>query len=485
MAGNKTRLGVSAYAIGVFAFLLGSSGVRAITGFPVFIALAAALLVIGVVMFVRLRPERFRWYRLPSPLYWFLILAVASIAWSQYRFESVLGVLAQLSTTVVAVVLAYVLSWQELLRTLASALRYLIGLSFVFELWVALFVQHPVMPWWLSQPEGRPLNILYWSRNLLFEGGPIQGLVTSSVLLGFLGLIALIVWGIQLRAGLVRPIFGWFWVAMAVATLLLTRSATVWVALAAVLVTLAFALWTRRRAPERRRPVYLAGLGLLVAGAAVAVFARGFVFDLLGKSADLTGRTETWAKVWELVTERPWFGWGWVGYWPTWVEPFEGLDVKAGMPVPSAHNAWLDVWLQLGFVGVLVFAPLVLLTLWRAWFWAVDQPRRGPGTALPYATSSLWPLLVVVALLAQSLTESRMLIEGGWLLLIVIAVKTRFDFAVPSQDAEPTKLPWRRVPIPRGAQAVGFAGNGAGTGSHVRPDSVSGARRALDTEVSP
>ena len=65
-----------------------------------------------------------------------------------------------------------------------------------------------------------------------------------------------------------------------------------------------------------------------------------------------------------------------MSYWPTWVEPFEGLDTKAGIPVMSAHNAWLDVWLQLGIVGVLVFAPIVFLTLQRVWFRAVDQPRR-------------------------------------------------------------------------------------------------------------
>lgn len=450
MAGNRTRLGVSAYAIGLFVFLLGANGVRNLVGLPAYFVLAGVFVAVGIVLFVRLRPESFRWYRLPAPLYWFLTLAVLSIAWSAYRFESLLGVLAQLGTTAVAVVIAYVLSWQELLRTLGTALRYLIGLSFLFELWVAVVVRQPLMPWWLEQPEGKTLKLLFWSRDLLFSGGPIQGVIASSVLFGFLGLLALIVWGVQLRAGLVRPASGWFWVVVALGTLLLTRSATVWVALAAVLVALGFALWARRRPPERRRPLYLTGAALIVIALAAVIFARDFLFGLLGKSSDLTGRGETWAKVWELVTERPWFGWGWVSYWPTWVKPFEGLDTKAGLPVPSAHNAWLDVWFQLGIVGVLVFAPLVVLTLWRTWFRAVDQPRRGPGPALPYATSALWPWLVMVALVVQSLTESRLLIEGGWLLLVILAVKTRFDYQVPSQDTEPTKLPWRRVPIPRG-----------------------------------
>jgi O-antigen ligase len=458
MAQSRTRLGVSAYAIGVFVLTLGSNGVRNVVGWWGFLALALALTVVGAGLFVRERPARFRWYRLPSPLYWFLALAALSIAWSQYRLESVLGVLAQLATTLLAVVLAFVLTWHEVLRTLGTALRYLIGLSLVFELGVSLLIREPVFQNFLVfvevPDEGTPSKLLYWSRDLLFAGGPIQGLVASSVLLGFLALLGLIVFGIQLRAGLVRPFTGWFWVLLSAATLLLTRGATVWVALAAVCVALALALWARRLGPERRVPLYATGGALIVAATAVVLFARDFVCGLLGKSGDMTGRLETWEAVIGLAEQRPWFGWGWVSYWAPWAEPFKSLDEKAGLPVMSAHNAWLDVWLQLGIVGLLAFAPLVVLTVWRVWFRAVDPPRRGFGPPLPYATSALWPFLVMVALLVQSLTESRLLIEGNWVLLVLLAVKSRFDFELPSQDAEPTALPWRRVPIPRETGAV-------------------------------
>src|SRR5690606_32424809 len=104
-----------------------------------------------------------------------------------------------------------------------------------------------------------------------------------------------------------------------------------------------------------------------------------------------------------------------------------------------------DVWFQLGIIGLLVFAPLVILTLWRTWFRAIDQPRNGHGPALPYATSALWPWLVMVALVVQSIAESRILVEAGWILLVVLAVKTRYDFEIPAQSTEPTKQPWRRV----------------------------------------
>ena len=452
MANSKTRLGVSAYAIVVFVFTLGGNGVRNLLGWPGFIGAAIVLAAIGGIMFLRLRPERFRWYRLPSPIYLFLALATVSILWSQYRVESVLGVIAQLLTTLVAVALAFILTWHEVLRTLGTALRYVIGLSFVFELWVAVFVRQPLLPWWLeltaAQQEKTP-KLLFWSRDLLFEGGPIQGLVGSSTLFGFIGLIGLIVFTIQLRAQLVTRFTGWFWVAMAVATLALTRSATVTVALGAVVIALAFSLWARRSGPTGRLRVYVTGAVVLAALAGVAVFARSTLFALLGKSSDLTGRVDTWERVIELAAQRPWFGWGWISYWAPWVEPFESLDSQGGIQVMSAHNAWLDVWLQLGIVGLVLFVMLVALTLWRVWFRAVDQPRRGYGPPLPYATSALWPFLLMIALVVQSFAESRILIESGWLLLIILAVKSRFDFELPSLDAEPHRVPWRQVPIPR------------------------------------
>lgn len=447
---TKTRLGVSAWAIVVLGAVIGHTAVLNLVGLPAKFALDGVLLVVSLVVFIRVRPERFRWYRLPAPLYWFLGWAALSLIWSHYRFESLLGVVAQLATTAVAIALAFVLSWHELLRTLGTALRYLIGLSFAFELWVAIFVRGPLLPWWVVPPEGETPRILYWSRDLLFAGGKIQGILGNSTLFGFVGLLALIVFAIQLRASLVRAVNGWFWVGMAMLTLLLTRSATVWIALAAVVVALALALWARRIGSGSRLPVYLTGAGLVAAVALVLAFASGWLWSILGKNADLTGRTEIWAKVWQLVQEHPVVGWGWVSHWTTWVPPFEGLDIKAGMPVQTAENAWLDVWLQLGIIGVLVFAPLVVLTLLRTWFRAVDQPRRGPGPALPYATSALWPWLVMVALVVQSITTSELLFEGGWLLLVTLAVKTRYDFELPALDTEPTRLPWRRVPIPRG-----------------------------------
>jgi O-antigen ligase len=107
------------------------------------------------------------------------------------------------------------------------------------------------------------------------------------------------------------------------------------------------------------------------------------------------------------------------------VKPFDGLATRNGVEYLQAHNAWLDVWLQLGIVGLVVFILLVLTTFGRAWFLAVDRPRSTIVDDQPYRAVALLPLLLLGALIAQSFAESRILIEGGWALLVALSVATK------------------------------------------------------------
>jgi O-antigen ligase len=178
--------------------------------------------------------------------------------------------------------------------------------------------------------------------------------------------------------------------------------------------------------------VYLTAAGVAVVAVVGGIAGWSSLLGLLGKSEDATGRLEIWRSVWSLASERPVLGWGWVSYWAPWVAPFDTLAQRKGVLYLQAHDAWLDVWFQLGLVGLALFVALAASTLWRSWFRAVDRPRRSATMVLPYSAVSLAPLLIVVVLLAHSLAESRILIEGGWLLLVALAVMTK----QPANEAE-------------------------------------------------
>ena len=70
--------------------------------------------------------------------------------------------------------------------------------------------------------------------------------------------------------------------------------------------------------------------------------------------------------------------------------------------------------MQLGVVGLIAFASIVIGALWRSWFLAVDRPMDASGRPLPHTAAALVPLLLLVALIGQSLAESRILVESGW-----------------------------------------------------------------------
>jgi exopolysaccharide production protein ExoQ len=423
----RSRFALRIFATFVLFTLLAGQFWRNLLGWWGFGAIAVIVLAGSIVFLVRTKPDwMWRWF--PKSLGVFLVLATLSIAWSFYPGASAIGVALQWATTIAAVFLGVTLTWVELLRTLSLALRWVLGLSLLFEVLVGTIIRNPVLPFFVDYGTDRVPAAFYWSRGLLFAGGPIEGIVANRNLLGFVALLAVIVFAVQVQSRTVKRGWGGTWLAVAVLTLALTRSATVVAAAAVVLVALLFALWTRKVGPLGRRSVYVTAAASVVAAVGAIVALTPQLLTALGKSDDLTGRFDIWRSVIELAGQRPAFGWGWVSYWAPWVEPFNDLAVRKGVEYLQAHNAWLDVWLQLGVAGLIAFGALALSTLWRSWFLAVDRPmiasRVGPREGA-YPTTALLPLLLTVALLAQSLAESRLLIESGWMLLVVIAIVTK------------------------------------------------------------
>lgn len=451
MTTGRRRTLIGAYATFALFTVLAGQFWRNLLGWWGF-AVVALVVIAGAVALVIAEKPAWRWRRVPKSAIAFVGLATLSIAWSFYPAASVLGVAIMLVTTFTAVALALCLSWTRLVRSLAGAIKWVLGLSIAFELWVAIFVQEPLPPNFTDYGDDAPAAF-YWSRDLLFQGGPIEGIVASRNLLGMIALLGLIVFGALLAAGSMRRVQGIGWLIVAGAVMLLTRSATVILVGVVVLVALGFVAWARRVGPDGRRGVYWAAAGVLAAAVTLLVVFQGALLQLFGKSEDLTGRLDIWSAVTGLALERPWFGWGWIGYWQPWVEPFDGLAVRNGVEYLQAHNAWLDVWMQLGIVGLVVFASIVIGSLWRSWFLAVDRPRDESGRPLPFSAAALVPLLVLVALVAQSFAESRILIEGGWLLLIAIAWSTKQrQWAAEPLPAEPPPVSASRMPPPGAAR---------------------------------
>lgn len=386
-------------------------------------AIVAVLLTLVIIELIRMRVEL---RHLPFTLIAFLALVLLSVIWSDYRVATLAGVALTFAATTFAIYLTTAFDLETFLHTFGLVLRWILGLSLLFEFVVAAFIRHPVLPFFVDYSTLHKIPAaFYWSRDLLFHGGQIQGIQGNSNLLALVALFAIIVFAVQWVAGTAPRAWLGFWGIVALATLALTRSSTVLIALGAVVLVGAFIILLRRSSGARRRLVYGAGVLVALVIAAVALFGRAPILALLHKSPELTNRTEIWSKVIALANERPVGGWGWVSYWAPWVEPFKSLAIIKHVRYLQAHDAWLDIYLQLGIIGLVVFGLLVVTTLIRSWILALDAGRG----RVPLV--SIFPLLIMVALIVHSIAESRLLIEIGFALLVVASIRSSQREAAP------------------------------------------------------
>jgi O-antigen ligase len=386
-----------------------------------------ATLGIGVPMLARKQPQRFAWRRLPWAAVAYTALALVSIAWSQWRVATIITWLLLAAVTVNALFIAHVLTWREIVRALASAFKWILGLSLALELWVSLVLQHALLPNFADVPPGKIDPQWYWVRDNLFDGGRLQGIVGNANLLGIISLFAIITFGVLYAARVRWRTTLALWTLLAAYFLFRAASATAYACAAAAAVVLLVALLMRRATtPRGRTRIYTLAIGGgLVLGAA-AWFLREPLLGLIGRSADLTGRSsKIWASVIDRWHQHPLFGNGFSSPWLPSDPAFAGWIKDHDITVFHAHNMWLDALMQLGVLGAILIAIAFLSLVWRSWFFAVDRPRWDLTSDRGYSPLTLLPSLFAVVLLVQGLTESTPIMLWGWMLLILLSFKLK------------------------------------------------------------
>jgi exopolysaccharide production protein ExoQ len=138
------------------------------------------------------------------------------------------------------------------------------------------------------------------------------------------------------------------------------------------------------------------------------------VLGAFGRDLSLTGRTQLWAALSDMIYERPWLGYGYGGFWLGWegesAHVWLATDQRFGeiSAFGHAHNGFLEVMVELGFLGVSVFVLHFLLSLARGATWI----------RLTDTVEGFWPAIFLAFMLLYNLTETAIL-EGRNLLWIV------------------------------------------------------------------
>lgn len=389
-----SALSTTAISLGVFAWSL-----HRMIGWAGLIGVLAALIALCAGSLFARRAS-IDWTGLvPISLLIFVGWAAASVFWSQYQWATVGGVAYLVAFTALGLYVALVRDTIQIIRSFGDVLRLLLVASLVLEVFSGLLIDAPI----------RFLGIA----GNLDHGGPISGLLGNRNELGLLTVIAGISFAIEWRTRSVPAPLAAGSIAVAVIALALTKSPIAWgTAVVAALAMLV--LYGIRRLPAARRRVWqFVALGAAAAGALIVWALRSPIVDALNAGGELNFRLRLWQQIWSIVPLHSVEGWGWVGQWNTNIPPYSLLGPNPDRPSTSAVNAYLDVWLQLGIIGVAAFVLLLGLAFTRSWLLAVRQ------RSVIFA----WPAVVLAALVTVSVAESSILFEFGWLTFVVCCVK--------------------------------------------------------------
>jgi exopolysaccharide production protein ExoQ len=153
----------------------------------------------------------------------------------------------------------------------------------------------------------------------------------------------------------------------------------------------------------------------------------------VGRDSTLTGRTEVWAAVLPSMQQQPLLGYGLGSFW---------TDARrAFYDIPTAHNGYLDVLLELGAVGLALYT-----------FWLLSCTRQlHRALAQDYDWASLGICFLLMSLF-YNITES-VLNSFTEHMTVTLALAS----LVVSQKPIPASIPTTRRTAPESESSVGKA----------------------------
>ncbi|MEO6116340.1 MAG: O-antigen ligase family protein [Pseudolysinimonas sp.] len=381
-------------ALGAAAFFL-----QRTLGWAGFLAAIVVALVLMVLSFLA-RQDEVRWRALlPISLLAFLVWSTVSLIWSSYQWATVAGLIYLFAFTLIGLFVAISRDTIQIVRAFGDVLRVVLAVSLGIEIFSGILIDMPL-----------PFLAVHGNLGTL---GPISGIEESRDQLGLVAIIGAISFATEHRTRSVQRLTSVLSLVLSGLCIVLTQSpviafGTVVVGVAALVIYL-----LRRVRADRRQVWQFVVLGLGVVAAAALFVVRGPVIALFNAGGTLDNRLDVWRQVIGLATQNGLQGWGWMGPWRDSIFPFSALAAASPRPVASALNAFLDIWLQLGFIGVVIFVGMVALAFSRSWLLA------GTRRSVVFA----WPAAALVALIIVSLAESSILSDFGWMTFVICCVK--------------------------------------------------------------
>jgi O-antigen ligase len=149
----------------------------------------------------------------------------------------------------------------------------------------------------------------------------------------------------------------------------------------------------------------------------------------LGKDPTLTGRVALWAMSLDWIGEKPFLGYGYDAFWSAYYGPAADIRMAVNwLGAPHAHNGFINLWLDLGLVGVILFSAVFIQTYRLALSRAYAS----------HTTEGIWPIAFLTFMFVYSLTEISFMSRTDlfWILFVSIMFGLRRE-AVQIRPRQP------------------------------------------------
>ena len=215
--------------------------------------------------------------------------------------------------------------------------------------------------------------------------------------------------GAGLRLQVVPRIFGYGVLLLSIALLVLANSTTAHL-IVVVMVGVYVLMELRSRLPFRSIAVFVAfSLAIILFGTMVLIANLDEFFLLLGRDMTLTGRDAVWHYAGQMIREHVILGYGYAAFWET--EPILSYVTDSlKWNITHAHNGFLQIWLELGFVGVCLLVAVLTVSFWRLAFSSL--PNHFATVALPF----------FVAMVVNDFVETHLFVykHFGWIIMLTL-----------------------------------------------------------------
>jgi exopolysaccharide production protein ExoQ len=199
--------------------------------------------------------------------------------------------------------------------------------------------------------------------------------------------------------------------------LILSTSKTALIICIAILLLIPFYRWLRGN-NYIVIPIYICTAFILTAIVFLILNNLETIFTGLGKDMTLTGRTDLWAAALGKITEHLFLGYGYSAFWLGWYGESAYVWRSIGWEAPHSHNGFLDVWLEIGIIGLLLFLIGFVKGFWKSIILYKQHTKN----------EYLFPLLYFSFVLFYNLTEGFVLKQNSFFWIIYMVILLRLSY---------------------------------------------------------